>query len=75
MQTVAPSDVTSAARALPAQKVNKEKVWLIFLGSATALFGAAVAVERSGSLFPAIARANKAMEASREAMKVGYHHP
>ena len=70
MQSVAPQDVTSLARSLPKQKVNKGKVWLIFLAGAGALFGSAVAIERNSKLFPAIAKANQAMVASRSAIQV-----
>lgn len=62
--------MTGLARSLPKQKVNKGKVWLIFLAGAGALFGAAIAVERNSKLFPAIAKANQAMTASRSASQV-----
>ena len=70
VQTVAPQDATSFARTLPKQRVNKGKVWLLFLAGATTLFGAALALEKSSALFPAIAKANQAIAATRETQKV-----
>lgn len=70
VQTVAPQEATSFARALPQKPVNKGKVWLIFLAGATGLFGAALAIERNSALFPAIAKANQAMAATKAAQKV-----
>lgn len=69
IQTVAPKDATSFARELPKQKVNKTKIWGIFLLAATGLFGAAVAVERNSRFFPAIAKANQALAATKAAQK------
>lgn len=69
-QTVAPSEATSFARTLPKQTVNKGKIWVIFLLGATGLFGAALAIERNSKLFPAIARANQALAATKAAQKV-----
>jgi len=69
IQTVAPSEATSFARTLPKQTVNKGKIWVIFLLGATGLFGAALAIERNSKLFPAIARANQALAATKAAQK------
>jgi hypothetical protein len=70
LQTVAPQDATSFARTLPKQKVNKGKIWVIFLLGATGLFGAALAIERNTTFFPAIAKANQALAATKKAQKV-----
>lgn len=48
-------------------KVSKSRVWTVFAVGAAGVFGGAVAAERLEALFPAIAKANKAMEASRKA--------
>lgn len=72
LQTVAPQEATSFARSLPQQPVNKGKVWLVFLAGATGLFGAAVAIEKNSSLFPAIAKANQAMAATKAAQKASH---
>lgn len=66
LQTVSPSVATESAKALPQQKVEKEKVWLLFLGGAAALFGGTVLLENNEALFPAIARSNRALAASRK---------
>ena len=65
LQTVAPASVTSLARPLPQQRVDKGKVWLIVVTGAVSLFGATVLLENNEALFPAIARANKAMAAAQ----------
>lgn len=70
MQTVAPASVTSLARALPQQKVDKGKVWLIVVAGAVSLFGAAILLENNETFFPAIAKANKAMAQARKAQQV-----
>ena len=59
--------MTSLARPLKAQTVNKGKVWLVFVLGAAGLFGAAVLLENNERFFPAISRANKAMAATRKA--------
>ena len=52
------------------QPVNKGKVWAIFVGSAVALYGSAVLLERNSTLFPSIYKANEAMRAARAAAEV-----
>lgn len=69
-QTVPPQEASSLAKPLQQQSVNKGKIWLIFLAGATGLFGAAVAIEKNSTLFPAIAKANQAMAATKAAQKV-----
>ena len=69
-QTVAPASVTSLAKPLTQQRVEKGKVWLIIVAGAFGLFGATVLLENNEALFPAIARANKAMAAAQKARKV-----
>ena len=61
--------MTSLARPLKAQTVNKGKVWLVFILGAAGLFGAAVLLENNERFFPAISRANKAMAATRKAQQ------
>ena len=70
LQTVAPQDATSYAKPLKAQPVKKGRIWGLFLVGATGLFGGAVALERNSNFFPAIAKANQAIAATREAQKV-----
>ena len=70
VQTVPPQEATSFAKSLQPQPVNKGKIWLIFLAGATGLFGAAVALEKNSTLFPAIAKANQALAATKAAQKV-----
>lgn len=48
-------------------KVSKGRVWTVFAVGAAGVFGGAVAAERLEQFFPAISKANKAMEASRKA--------
>lgn len=72
IETLAASEVLSAARPLPKQdaaktKVSKGRIWTVFAVGAAGVFGGAVAAERLDNFFPAIAKANKAMEASRKA--------
>lgn len=63
--TVTPSEAIAAAKPLPKAPVDKGRVWLLFAVGAAAVFGAAVGAERVEALFPAIAKANKAVAASR----------
>ncbi len=67
IQTVAPSQLTQLARPLPKQTVDKSKIWTLFLGGAGVLFVGTVLAENKEEWFPAISRANKAMEMSRKA--------
>lgn len=71
MQTAAPSEAISAAKALPQQEVNKGKVWLLLAGGSAVLFGATIFLEKQSQLFPAISKANQAMTQSRSARQVG----
>ena len=71
---MAPQEATSFARPLPKQKVNKGKIWVVFLVGATGLFAGALAFERNSKLFPAIARANQALAASKAAQKVHFDY-
>ncbi|KAK9790548.1 hypothetical protein WJX73_010237 [Symbiochloris irregularis] len=62
LETVAPSEALAAARPLPQNpKVDKGRVWLVFVGGAVTLFGGTVLLERFEGLFPAIAKANKVL--------------
>ncbi len=64
------ADAVASARPLAAQPVRKDKVWLLLAGGAAALFGGTIILENNEQLFPAIARANKAMARSREQQQV-----
>jgi hypothetical protein len=68
-QVVPPATVSSLAKPLPQQKVEKGKVWAIFLVGAAGLFGGTILLENNERLFPAIAKANKAMEMARQAQQ------
>ena len=68
VQTVAPSAVTDSAKPLAQPKVDKGRVWLIFLVGAGGLFAGTVLLENNESLFPAIAKSNKVLAASKKAM-------
>lgn len=54
-----------AAKPLRGGEVNKTKIWLLLCGGAAGLFAATVLVENNDKLFPAIARANQAMQEYR----------
>ena len=62
---VAPSQVTQAARAIPQQQVNTGEIWALLAGGALGIFGITYFVENQDSMFPAIARANRAMRMDR----------
>lgn len=69
IQTVSATQAVNMAAPLPKQapgRIDKGKIWLAFAGGAFALFGATYALtEANSAFFPAIARANEAMAASR----------
>lgn len=65
MQTVTASEAMQTAKPLKEAAVNKGKVWLLLCGGAAGLFAATVIVENNEKLFPAIARANQAMQEYR----------
>lgn len=69
LQTVPADQVTSLAKPLRVQTVNKGRVWLLFILGASSLFGATILAENNETFFPAISRANKAMAASAAALK------
>ena len=58
------------AKPLKEQKVDKEKVWLIFILGAAGLFGVTLLLENNERFFPAIYRANQAMSQAKKALKV-----
>jgi hypothetical protein len=66
MQTVTASEAMQAAKPLKEAEVNKGKVWLLLCGGAAGLFVTAVIAENNDKLFPAIARANQAMQEYRQ---------
>lgn len=70
-KTVPVSQVTEMAKPLPKQTIDKTKVWVAFIGGAVTVFGLTVLSENNESWFPAISRANKAMEMSRKRAEVG----
>eukprot|EP00951_Prasinocladus_malaysianus_P018267 scaffold145351_cov21-Prasinocladus_malaysianus.AAC.1 len=53
---------TKSAGLLTGNGVMSRQVWAIFLGGAAVLFGTTLAVENNDEWFPAISRANKAMQ-------------
>jgi hypothetical protein len=53
----------ASAKPMQAQSVNKGRVWLLFAMGASTLYGTAVLLENNAAWFPAIARANKALQA------------
>ena len=63
-QASQPATVTEAAKALPKQQFDKNKVWLILLGGAAGLFGLTVLLESQSGLFPAITRSNQLLRLS-----------
>jgi hypothetical protein len=69
LQTVPPDQVTSLAKPLKVQTVNKNRIWLLFVLGASSLFGVTVLAENNEAWFPAISRANKALAASAAAAK------
>lgn len=71
-QTVPPQQLTQMAKPLPKQRVDKGRVWTVFIGGAAMLFIGTVVSENNDKFFPAISRANKAMAQAREASKVGH---
>ena len=67
LQTVTASEALQAAKPLKGGPVvNKGKVWLLLCGGAAGLFAATVIAENNSNLFPAIARANQAMQEYRD---------
>lgn len=66
-QTVPASSVTEYAKPMKKQYIDKGKVWLVFVGGAALLFMTTVLAENNEKWFPAIARANKAMQDVQEA--------
>ena len=70
VQTVPPATVSSLARALPQQQVDKPKVCHVDVADAVGLFGTAVLLENNEALFPAIAKANRAQADARKAQQV-----
>ena len=62
------------AKPIKEQKVDKEKVWLIFILGAAGLFGGTLLLENNERFFPAIYKANLAMSQAKKAMKVSGPH-
>jgi hypothetical protein len=60
------SQVTTLAKPLPKQAVDKGSVWVGFIGGAVTVFGLTVLSEGNEKWFPAIYRANKAISMSRK---------
>ncbi len=69
LETVPADQVTSIAKPLKVQTVNKNRIWFLFVLGASSLFGITVLAENNESWFPAISRANKALAASAAAAK------
>ncbi|KAG2489542.1 hypothetical protein HYH03_011993 [Edaphochlamys debaryana] len=57
------------AKPLPKQQFDKGRVWAVGIGGAAVLFGCTLLVENTPSLFPAISRANSAMQEATKRMK------
>ena len=74
VQTVPAASVTALAKPIKEQKVDKEKVWLIFILGAAGLFGGTLLLENNERFFPAIYKANLAMSQAKKAMKVSGMH-
>lgn len=70
LQTVSAASATTIAKPIKEQKVDKEKVWLIFILGAAGLFGGTLLLENNERFFPAIYKANLAMSQAKKAMKV-----
>lgn len=65
-----PADqMTSLAKPIKKQHVEKGRVWLLFVLGASSLFGVTVLVENNSDWFPAISKANKAMAAAQKVME------
>jgi hypothetical protein len=69
LDTLPASQLVQMARPLPKQQepVDKSKVWAVCVGGAAVLFVGTVVAENNEAWFPAISRANKAMNMSRQA--------
>lgn len=65
-----PQQLTQLAKPLQKQTFDKTRVWIGVVGGAAVLFVVTLVLENNEAWFPAIRRANKAMEMSREAAKV-----
>ena len=65
LPTVTLEEATAAAKPLPQQTVRTGRVWALIGLGAAGVFGAAIAVENNAAWFPAIAKANKAMAATK----------
>ena len=68
IEYVPPEQMTSLAKPVKKQEVNKGKVWLLFVLGASTLFGVTIVVENNSAWFPAISRANKAMASAQAAL-------
>ncbi|KAL4434196.1 hypothetical protein ABPG75_000637 [Micractinium tetrahymenae] len=66
LSTITAQQATEMAKPLKQQKVNKGRIWALFVLGATALFGSTVVLENNDKWFPAISRANKAMKAAQQ---------
>ncbi|KAL4420966.1 hypothetical protein ABPG77_004595 [Micractinium sp. CCAP 211/92] len=66
LSTITAQQATEMAKPLKQQKVNKGRIWALFVLGATALFGTTVVLENNEKWFPAISRANRAMKAAQQ---------
>lgn len=69
-QTVSPQMATQMAKPLPKQEADKGKVWALLIGGAAVLFGATLVAENKSGWFPAVSRANEAMQMTGKKLKV-----
>ena len=65
LQAATMSDLKNASSTPVAKPVNKTKIWVLLCGGAAGLFALTILSERNTGIFPAISRANEALEAQR----------
>ena len=65
-QTVTASEVSAMAKPLSVEKVEKKRIWLVFVVGAASLFVFVNVIENNPEWFPAVSRANKAMTMRRK---------
>jgi len=66
IQTVSPREVSEMGAPLKVQKVEKKKVWLVFIIGASTLFAFTNIIENYSGWFPSVKRANEAMSTRRK---------
>jgi len=66
VKTVPADEVSALAKPLQPEKVEKKRVWLVFVAGAATLFVFINVIENNPSWFPAVSRANRAMTLRRK---------